>query len=134
MGIKTLLETEIQKGFKKLDSMEVGSEQYNKTLDGLMKMTDREIEHLKIAIEDQDKAESRIAEIDLKTRELDLKMKEMDDEKKDRFIKNCLTGVSIATGVGITVWGTLKSLKFEETGTVTTIMGRGFINKLLPKK
>ena len=29
---------------------------------------------------------------------------------------------------------TLTSLKFEEEGTVTTIVGRGFVNKLLPKK
>lgn len=127
MSIKTLLETEVQCEIEKLSAMEIGSEPYEKTVNGIAKLTGLAIEYHKIAVEDQDKVEARNVE-------LDLKLKEMADERKDRLIKNCLTGASIITGVGITVWGTLKSLKFEETGTVTTIMGRGFINKLLPKK
>jgi hypothetical protein len=127
MSIKTLLETEIQSEFEKLKDMEIGSEPYSKAVDGLAKLTDRAIEYHKIAIEDQDKVEARNVEYDLK-------MREIAEERRDRLIKNCLTGLSIATGVGLTVWGTVASFKFEETGTVTTIMGRGFINKLLPKK
>ena len=127
MSIKTLLETEIQSELEKLSEMEVGSEPHQKALDGIAKLTDKAIEYHKIAVEDQYKVEARNVE-------LDLKLKEMADERKDRLVKNCLTCASIVTGVGLTVWGTLKSLKFEETGTVTTIMGRGFINKLLPKK
>lgn len=127
MSIKALLEAEIQKEFEELSEMETGSDPYTKTVDGLAKLTDRAIEYHRIAIEDQDKVEARNVEYDLK-------LKEMEEERRDRLIKNCLTGVSIVTGIGLTVWGTLKSLKFEETGTVTTIMGRGFINKLLPKK
>ena len=57
----------------------------------------------------------------------------MEEEKKDRLIKNILTGAGIIIPLGVTVWGTLKTLKFEEEGTVTTLMGRGFINKLFPK-
>ena len=56
------------------------------------------------------------------------------DEKKDRLIKNLLTAAGILLPLGVTIWGTKVSLKFEEEGTFTTIMGRGFINKLLPKK
>ena len=58
----------------------------------------------------------------------------MDEEKKDRLVKNIITAAGIVLPLVITVWGTKVSLKFEEEGTFTTIMGRGFINKLLPKK
>lgn len=123
MNIKTLLETEIENELNSLKDMEVGSDEYKTTVDGLTKLTEKVIEIEKTEIENREKVI-----------ENDLRVKQMEDDRTDRFIKNCLTGVSIATGVGLTVWGTLKSLKFEETGTVTTIVGRGFINKLLPKK
>lgn len=127
MGIKTLLETEIQSEIEALRDCEVGTKEYESTIDGVTKLMDRKIEMDRISIED----EFRIAtQVD----EYNLKLREMEYERKDRIIKNALTALSIATGVGLTVWGTIKSLKFEEEGTVTTIMGRGFINKLLPKK
>ena len=119
MEIKTLLETEVQREIENLKGLEFGDESYKDAVDGVTKLADRVIEIEKVQNEIRDK---------------EIKLKEIEDEQKDRLIKNCLTGVSIATGIGLTVWGTLKSLKFEETGTVTTIMGRGFISKLLPRK
>ncbi|MBO5906197.1 MAG: hypothetical protein J6Q84_07255 [Kiritimatiellae bacterium] len=62
-----------------------------------------------------------------------LKAKQAESEDKDRLIRNIIAVTGIVVPSLITIWGTLKSLKFEETGSVTTIMGRGFINKLLPK-
>lgn len=127
MNIETLLREEIQNEFEALNGIEKGTEPYKTTVDGLTKLMDRAIELEKIENDVQDKAESR--EIETK-----LKEKQMDEDLKDRFIKNCLTAAGIIIPSLITIWGTCKSLKFEEEGTVTTIMGRGFINKLLPKK
>lgn len=56
------------------------------------------------------------------------------DEQKDRIVRNIISAAGILLPLSVTIWGTYKTLKFEETGTVTTMMGRGFINKLLPKK
>jgi hypothetical protein len=69
-------------------------------------------------------------------REVDyeLKQQQMEEDRKDRKIKNLLTAAGIVIPTGVTIWGTFKSFKFEQEGTITTIMGRGFINKLLPKK
>ena len=114
--IQTLLNEEISTLFAKLDTLTPGTEEYAKTNDELVKLVDRAIKMESFSIENANK------------------LKEMEDEKKDRRVKNVLTGVSIVGGFALTVWGTVKSIKFEETGTITTIMGRGFINKLLPKK
>lgn len=56
------------------------------------------------------------------------------DEQKDRLIKNIIGVAGIVLPLAVTIWGTKVSLKFEEEGTITTPIGRGFINKLLPKK
>ena len=127
MSVKTLIVEEIQDEIKELNRMEVGSDTYKTTVDGVTKLADRFIEIEKLEIDREFKASNQSIDEGLK-------LAEMENEKKDRLIKNCLTGLSIITGVGLTVWGTVKSLKFEEEGTVTTIVGRGFINKLLPKK
>lgn len=127
MSIETLLREEIKNELGELSRMKVGDDEYKATVDGITKLVDRVIEFKKIDNDLIDKAEAR--EI-----ETDLKMKELTDEKRNRFTQNCLTGLSIVSGVALTVWGTVKSIEFEKEGTITTIMGRGFIQKLLPKK
>lgn len=122
-----LLHEEIQSEFAELSKLAVGSDEYKIAVDGVTKLMDRAIEIDKLNIEYEEKKAAR-------ENENDFKIQQLNDEKKDRLIKNLLTGLGIAIPSVITVWGTLKSLKFEEEGTVTTIVGRGFINKLLPKK
>lgn len=127
MSIKTQLSEEIKDEFANLKKVELGSDKHKTAVDSLTKLLDRSIELDKLDLEYQDKYESRETERELKE-------KQIKDERKDRIVKNVLTGVSVVGGFGLTVWGTIKSIKFEETGTITTIMGRGFIQKLLPKK
>lgn len=127
MNIKDLLSEEIESEFEELGSMNLGSEQYKTTVDGLTKLVDRVIEIEKTEIENDEKVTSR--EIDN-----DFKSQQMEDERKDRLVRNGIAIASIVIPTAVTIWGTLKSFKFEETGTVTTILGRGFINKLIPKK
>lgn len=127
MNMDTLLREEVQNELKELGKMQPGTEQYKTTVDGLTKLIDRVNEIDKLNIEHDERFKQN-------AREYDLKLQQLEDERKDRVVKNALAVAGIAIPSIITIWGTLKSLKFEETGTVTTIMGRGFINKLLPKK
>lgn len=127
MSVKALLNDEIKDEIEQLRKVELGSDQHKIAADALAKLLDKSIEMDKLDLEYQDRFEAREAENELK-------QKEIEDEKKDRKVKNILTGVSVIGGFALTVWGTCKSIKFEETGSFTTIMGRGFIQKLLPKK
>ena len=127
MSIKSLVDEEIRSEIEEISKIEVGSEKHKASVDALAKLLDKSIELERLDVEAQEKYESRIAENELK-------MKQLKDEKRDRIVKNVLTGVSVVGGFGVTIWGTLKSLKFEEKGVVTSIVGRGFIQKLLPKK
>lgn len=127
MSTKKLLEEEIQSEIEEISKMEVGSDKHKAATEALAKLMDKYNEMDKLELEYQDKYNNR--EEDRR-----LKEKQLQHDKKDALVKNVLTGVSVVGGFALTIWGTCKSIKFEETGSFTTIMGRGFIQKLLPKK
>ena len=125
--LETLLNEEIKDEFSEVSKLEVGSDKYKVAVDGLAKLCDRAIELEKFKSEQEFKREQH----EVETR---MKEEQMKEENKDRKIKNGLTAAGIGVPAALAVWGTLKSIKFEETGTITTLMGRGWIQKLLPKK
>lgn len=127
MNTRTLLREEIQNELEELRKMELGNEKYKVTVDGLTKLIDRSIEFEKIDIQSKERMEDR--NIDLEFKE-----KENIDEQKDLLIKNGIAVAGIVIPAALTIWGTIVSLNFEKEGTVTTTIGRGFINKLIPKK
>ena len=113
--METLLCKEIRTEFINLESMELGTEQYKATVDGLTKLMDRAIELEKSENEHQARLDAAKS------------------EKIDRWIKNGLSLASMIGGFAVTIWGTKVCLKFEETGTVTTGPGRAFMNRLFKK-
>lgn len=123
MNIRELLEERVQTDLENLDGMDVGSTEYQTTVKGITEMADRIIEIDKIEKDYEEKEVSRKEGNELKKREL-----------LDQMIKNGLTFVSIAGGFVITAWGTIKTFKFEETGTITSNAGRGFMNRIFSKK
>ena len=116
MGIETQMHVVIQEELEKLKVMEIGTEEYKTTVDGVTKLVDRAIEMERLNNEITAGAVTR------------------GDDRIDKIVKNCISVAGIVIPTIVTIWGTLKSFKFEQEGTITTIMGRGFINKLLPKK
>lgn len=116
MRIDELLDEDLVSEMEKLRTTPYDAKEYGAVADTVVKLMDRKIEMDKV------KNEQLFREEQLK------------DEKKDRLIKNCIGVAGVVLPLLVTIWGTKVSLKFEEEGTFTTIMGRGFINKLLPKK
>ena len=142
---RDLLESEISAEFKTLENMELGSDEYKSVVDGLTKLIDRSINLDKLDIDKEEKIKDRESDSNYKVEQLNndksyrdsdiiLRTQQMTNEQRDRMITTAITAAGIIIPSLITIWGTIKTLKFEEQGTVTTIMGRGFINKLLPKK
>ena len=123
MKIKETLYKEIEDELQALTEIEVGTDEYKSSVDGVTKLLDRAIEIEKHEAEMKEREAERIA-----------KNIQVAEEQKDRVVKNYISAGGIVLPLLVTIWGTLKSFKFEKDGTVTTIMGRGFINKLLPKK
>jgi hypothetical protein len=116
MRIDELLDEDIVSEMDKLRTTPYDAKEYEAVADTVVKLMDRKIEMEKV------KNEQLFRE------------KQLKEDKKDRLIKNIIGGAGVVLPLIVTIWGTKVSLKFEEEGTFTTIMGKGFINKLLPKK
>ena len=125
MKIETILQEEIKSEFEELKGMQLGTDEYKSTVDGLTKLVDRAIKIEELNNDAQDKI--------YKENELDLKQQQIEEERKDRKVRNSITVASIVIPTIVTIWGTLKTLKFEEVGTVTTNAGRNFMNRLFKK-
>jgi hypothetical protein len=160
--IKKVLDAEILDEIDRLGGFEVGSDEYKTCTDGLVKLMDRAIEMDKLEAEREEKAKARNQDAELKNKQLmeqikareidtEIRNKQLDEQKRsredDNFHKNSqlaeerrsrLINTILTAGLGavnilVLIWGTKTSLKFEETGTITTHAGRNFISKLFRK-
>lgn len=127
MSTRKMLEEEIQSEIELIGKLEVGSDSHKAATEALSKLLDKLNDMDKIEFEYQDRYETR-------EEQSRLKKKELEQDRKDQRIKNTLTGVSVGGGLLVTVWGICKSLKFEEKGVYSSLISRGMINKILPKK
>ena len=127
MDIENLLYDEICHLYEKLGDLTPGTEEHRAVLDEIAKLTDRAIEMKRVDNDCKERAATRESEQVLKEQQLI-------EDRKDRIVRNVISAGGVVLPLLVTIWGTKVSLKFEETGSFTTIMGRGFINKLLPKK
>ena len=127
MSVRSNLVEEFESELEELSKMEVGTDTYRATVDGVTKLADRIIEIDKIEKENSVK-------IDTQEQEYAIKAQQLKDEKKDRFIKNC---IAIGTFVGgVLVYGLafIASTNFEREGTLTTEGGKSSLRQLLKLK
>ena len=136
METKDLLRVEIDRIIGAMGKMEVNSEEYKMSADVLSKLIDRldELDKSTIQWSAQAQEDERQAkELKLKQEQLEHEKKVHEDEEIFRekqakgekikvVINTIVTVLGFAVPAGVTVWGTIKSLKFEETGTYTSAM------------
>ena len=126
MRNQIMLHDEIESELKNLGTMDCSSEDYKVAVDGLTKLLDRAIEMEKLDISKEEAEANRDNEIE-KT------MLQIEEEKKTRRSNLGASLLSVAAGVGTAIVGTLITLKFEETGSVSTIAGKEWTRKLFNK-
>lgn len=127
MDYMALLDDVIVNELKNLKDTKGETDEYKATVECITKLMDRSIEIKKLTFDQTNKLSRQV--IDDKA-----KVKQDEEDRKDRLIKNCISIAGIVIPALITIWGTLKSLKFEQDGTVTSMAGRAFVSRLFPKK
>jgi uncharacterized membrane protein YcjF (UPF0283 family) len=138
MDIENLLYDEIATDFKKLQDENLEPEKRKVMVDELAKFMDRAIEMKRLENDYKEKVEARMseekekAEARLSTQAIELQ--KLEEDRKDRIVKNILGAAGIVLPLAVTIWGTKVSMAFEKEDTFTTIMGRGFVNKLFFRK
>lgn len=66
--------------------------------------------------------------------ERQLKIKQLKNDRIDCWVKICIVVIEVGVTALVSMWGTNKSLKFEETGTCTTMAGRHHISNLFRRR
>lgn len=130
INYKEALDGEISTELEVLESMETNSEDYKIMVEGLTKLIDRSMELEKIETSKAQEAEK----IKNEAEKMKFEAEQAKTNKIFQWIGYGISAAGIVIPVAVTIWGTKVTLNFEKEGTVTTMMGRGFINKLLPKK
>ena len=127
MSVRSNLVEEFESELEELSKMEVGTDTYRATVDGVTKLADRIIEIDKIEKENS-------VNIDTQEQEYAIKAQQLKDEKKDRFIKNCIAIGTFIGGVAVYGLAFIASTNFEREGTFTTEGGRSSLRQLLKLK
>lgn len=127
MGIKNILWDEIEKEVKELSKMQVGTDQYKVTVDGIARLSDKIIELEKLESENAVKDFENI----VRTEEQDLKREQLKSEKRDRAVKNVITVGTAVLSVAVYALAFIASTNFEREGSFTTEGGKNSIRQLL---
>lgn len=129
MSIKAQLEDEIRDEFEALRKIEVGSDTYRATVEGLTKLVDRKIEMDKVEVDARERVLKRNDDNEFKEMQLA-------DDRKDRAIRNGLAAATLVITTGTTIWGILKSLKieFKDNEMITSTVGKELMKKVIPFK
>ena len=127
MGIKNILWDEIEKEVKELSKMQVGTDQYKVTVDGIARLSDKIIELEKL------ESENAVKDVEnfVPTEEQDLKREQLKSEKRDRAVKNVITVGTAVLSVAVYALAFIASTNFEREGSFTTEGGKNSIRQLL---
>ena len=113
MSMTTKLSVEIEDKLDELANLDASTKEYSAAVDNVTKLMDRAIEIEKLEYSGTQNE------------------KQMKEERKSRLVKNCIDVGSIVLPIAVTIWGARASFKFEETGTITTSVGRKFMDKII---
>lgn len=115
-NIKTLLHNEIENEIDKIGEMTLGTPEHAKAVESWSKLVN--------SANEINKTEASIAQAE----------QQMADERKSRWVNYGFRLLEIGAPLAMTWAGTKMVLKFEETGSITTTVGRQIIPKLFKFK
>ena len=112
MNTKTLLNEEINRLYQKMSTLDPDSKEYAEMEDKWTKLVDRKLEI--------EKLESSEAQAE----------KQMKEDRKDRVVRYIIEGAKIVLPLSLTAVGTILAFTFEEKGTISSNIGKKFMDKL----
>ena len=127
MSVKQKLMEEFNSQIEGLHKMELGTDKYKVTVDGVTKLADR-------IVEIQKAEDESVFKNNTQTNECILKEEQLKADKRDRVIKNCITVGSAVLSAAVYGAAFIASTNFEREGTFTTEGGKSSIRQLLKLK
>lgn len=122
-----LLDEELESQFEEVHKISLGTDESKIAIDGVTKLADRSIELEKLRIQEEDLAEKRNMDYELRSEQI----------KKEHFRGMIDIGTKVLIGLGglaLSVWGTIYTTNFEREDNYTTSASRSWIGSLFKPK
>lgn len=111
---------------------EILSDNYEE-IQELINETDIESNKYQMLLEERDKIRNELINIDQFEQETNVKISQIEcDNMKDK-IRNVINITTFIITTGVSICTIYKTFKFDEVATVTSTLGRGTLNNMVPK-
>lgn len=98
-----------------IESLEIGSNEYQ------------------AASEERDKLRNELIKLEQIVLENDVKITQIQSEDRRENIRNMITIGTFVVTTGVSVFAIAKTFKFDQVATVTSTLGRNILNGVVPK-
>ena len=150
--IREMLEEEIKSEITNLSTLTPGEENHSTAVESLSKLYRLRLDELKVVLDDEEKYNRRMMDIDRQKLDCDvrekqfkhdiqvqeqetlLKKDQLTEQIKDRYFRLGLEVAGIILPLMFYASWMSKGFKFEETGTFTSTTFRGLFNRFRPTK
>lgn len=122
-----LLNEEVESQLEEVHKISLGTDESKIAIDGVAKLADRSIELEKLRIQEEDLAEKRNMDYELRSEQI----------KKEHLRGMIDIGTKVLIGLGglaLSVWGTIYTTNFEREDNYTTSASRSWISGLFKPK
>lgn len=122
-----LLNEEVECQIEEVHKISLGTDESKIAIDGVTKLADRSIELEKLRIQEEDLAEKRNMDYELRSEQI----------KKEHLRGMIDIGTKVLIGLGglaLSVWGTIYTTNFERDDNYTTQASRNWISSLFKPK
>ena len=106
---------------------------YKKTSDLIDGLNIENVDSYKIAMEDRDKIRTELIKIEQMKNEERTQIEQQKNDSKKDFIKNTISTITFGITTIVSIYTINKTFKFDQEATVTSTLGRGILNSVIPK-
>ena len=133
-NIEELLSEEIAKQIQALSGLEAGSKEKSAAIDDLTQLYKLRIEENKSVWDAEEKYNRRMMDGESVTKDNDFKERQIAEQVKDRYFRVGIAAAELL--IPLMCYGIWmnKGFRFEETGTISSQVFRGLINRFRPTK
>lgn len=98
-----------------------------------IKVTDIDNARYESLLEERDKIRNELIKFEQSTIDMELKKTQIEAENKRDKIRNMITIGTFVVSTALSLYGISKTFKFDQDATVTSTLGRGILNSVIPK-
>jgi hypothetical protein len=98
-----------------------------------LKVTDIDNAKYESLLEERDKIRNELIKLEQSTMDVELKRTQIEVENKRDTVRNLITIGTFVVSTSLSLYAISKTFRFDQESTVTSTLGRGILNSVIPK-